>query len=248
LLRSGDKAEFDLSLLGRAGRILKEDSNGDGVLDDDKDRGVTTSSRSEAEECQEDRGQQHMRNRTPKAPHTPDKAHHQPKQTDESRVKEAGLESNCQGRNYAIVVIEVNDNVVNPSRQTRAKSRRLARNESGVSNKAICSMMDTEPSPGGSLGIKPSTMVFFIPESSWKPTRAIASSSTEAERREPSQGGSLEIESFVITLIPSLSLNPKRLSAEAKRQESSPGGSLLGIGCIVGHCILDSLISMEAER
>jgi hypothetical protein len=71
-LRSGSVTQFDPSLLGRAGRISKKDSNGDGVNDND-DGAVTTRARSEAEHHQEDRRQQ-LRNMIPTAPPTPDKA------------------------------------------------------------------------------------------------------------------------------------------------------------------------------
>jgi hypothetical protein len=71
-LRSGNKTEFDPSLLGRAGRISKKDFNGDGV-DANNDRRVTTRAKSEAEQHQEDRRQQ-ARNKIPEAPPTPDRA------------------------------------------------------------------------------------------------------------------------------------------------------------------------------
>jgi hypothetical protein len=72
-LRNGTTTEFDPSLLGRAGRTSKKDSNGDGAVDDNDDPGVTTRARSEAEQHQEDRRKQ-VRNKIPEAPPTPDRA------------------------------------------------------------------------------------------------------------------------------------------------------------------------------
>ena len=68
LRSAGNTTEFDPTLLGRAGRISKKDSNGDGI-----DRRVTTRARSDAEQHQVDRRQQ-VRNKIPEAPPTPDKA------------------------------------------------------------------------------------------------------------------------------------------------------------------------------